>query len=335
MLHPPYAEKRGHLFTCVCRWQSSVHVRPVPTKSCGRCSPTGVPIADGEIVKLPEPTLADGMTAAAQRRQIEAIAEGRNSWEDLTRRSVVAPFLLKNLAGRFRAGQGNWDAASTCGSSPTEAWTPWLATSFSAPIQSGCRGFRKCFVGPAAGRCGPEETRLACPVGGRGSAIRGGRGDSAGASPVSATTRSIKTRTAESLLVASVLEPRFAADAEYPNRWRSISRDDAGNRQLGEPHTYQRVGLLRQGHTPRGTEGGDLDRISRCLRGTQRVVQRRKPVAIQAADPRPNRRTQGTAEPCDSLRVFRWAIATRSRWVETVTEPALPTLFIHPDVRHA
>ena len=66
----------------------------------------GVPLADGQAVKLPQPTLADGMTAAEQRQQIETIAEGRNSWEDLTRRSVVAPFILKNLAGRSRSAEG-------------------------------------------------------------------------------------------------------------------------------------------------------------------------------------------------------------------------------------
>ena len=59
---------------------------------------------------------------------------------------------------------------------------------------------------------------------------------------VSATTRSIKTRTAESLVAASILDPRFAGDPEFPNRWRSILRDDAGNRQFGEPHAYGGLG---------------------------------------------------------------------------------------------
>ena len=83
------------------RWQSSLSGLPGsaaadgPNEILRTLLTAGVPVADGEIVKLPEPTLADGMTAAAQRQQIEAIAEGRNSWEDLTRRSVVAPFILR------------------------------------------------------------------------------------------------------------------------------------------------------------------------------------------------------------------------------------------------
>ncbi|MGA2257012.1 MAG: hypothetical protein ABSG53_20355, partial [Thermoguttaceae bacterium] len=59
---------------------------------------------------------------------------------------------------------------------------------------------------------------------------------------VSATTRSTKTRTAESLVVASILDPHFAGDPEFPNRWRSILRDDAGSRQLGAPHSYGGLG---------------------------------------------------------------------------------------------
>jgi hypothetical protein len=55
----------------------------------------GVPVGGNEVVKLPAPTLADGLSAADQRRAIEAIAGESHTWEDLTRKSVVAPFVLK------------------------------------------------------------------------------------------------------------------------------------------------------------------------------------------------------------------------------------------------
>jgi len=59
---------------------------------------------------------------------------------------------------------------------------------------------------------------------------------------VRATTRSIKTRSADSLLVASILDSRFAADPEFSSGWRPILRDDSGSRQLGAAHAYQGLG---------------------------------------------------------------------------------------------
>ena len=289
------------------RFQSarSERLPTVPTKSCGRCSPRAFPSPTARVVKLPEPTLADGMTAAAQRQQIEAIAEGRNSWEDLTRRAVVAPFILKTSQDASeQRGVGRrvdlWFVAY--GSLDTLASDDFLSNQFKTASDDS----ENASSARLLGRCGPEED-AACPsrrqpddpryVAAETTLLERVR--------VSATTRSIKTRTAESLVVASILDPRFADDPEFPNRWRSILRDDAGNRQFGAAARLQRAWLLRQGHAPCGTAGGDLDRISRRLRGTASVVQRRKSAAIQAADPRPDRRPQAAAKPGDAVNGYR------------------------------
>ena len=58
---------------------------------------------------------------------------------------------------------------------------------------------------------------------------------------ISLTTQNIKTEGKDSILIASVADPRFANDAEYPNSWRSLTVDDAGKRQTGPPEPY--VGL--------------------------------------------------------------------------------------------
>ena len=52
------------------------------------------------------------------------------------------------------------------------------------------------------------------------------------------TTQSTKSKTAESNLAASILDRRFMNDAEFPNQWRPITRDDAGRRHLGAPQPY-------------------------------------------------------------------------------------------------
>ncbi len=201
----------------------------------------GVPVADGEVVKLPEPTLADGMTAAAQRRQIEAIAEGRSSWEELTRRAVVAPFLLRTSEdGSEQRALGRrvdlWFVAY--GGLDTLASDEFLKDQFKTASEDSENASSARLLGEGdlkkRGLTVPsvaEDTRYVAAEATLLERVR-----------VSATTRSIKTRTAESLVVASILEPRFAGDPEFPNRWCAILRDDAGSRQFGEPHTYLGLG---------------------------------------------------------------------------------------------
>jgi len=232
---------------CVCALASLITSRPgpaaadVPNEIQRTLLTDGVPIADGQIVKLPGPTLADGMTAAAQRQQIEVIAEGRNCWEDLTRRTVVAPFILKtSQISSEQRGEGRrvdlWFVAY--GSLDTLASDDFLSNQFktasedsenasTARLLSDTDLKKRGLPVPSAAedpRYVAAETTLMERV------------------RVSATTRSIKTRTVDSLVVASMLDSRFADDPEFPNRWRSILRDDTGSRQLGTPHPYGGLG---------------------------------------------------------------------------------------------
>jgi hypothetical protein len=39
-------------------------------------------------------------------------------------------------------------------------------------------------------------------------------------------------------MAASILDRRFANDPDFPNRWRPVTRDDNGKRQLGAPQPY-------------------------------------------------------------------------------------------------
>jgi hypothetical protein len=202
---------------------------------------TGAPIAAGEDVKLPEPTLADGMTAALQRRQIEAIADGRNTWADLTRRSVVAPFILKTSKDSAEQGKLGrrvdlWFVAY--GSLETLAGDDFLSNQFKAAAEDSENASSARLLGDAD----LKKRGLRVPTAAEDPRYVAAETTLLERVRISATTRSIKTRTDDSLVVASVLDPRFAADPEFPNRWRSISRDDAGNRQLGEAHAYSGLG---------------------------------------------------------------------------------------------
>ena len=68
----------------------------------------GVVIGPGEVIRLPPPVMADGLSADQQRRAIELLPGNRHSWEELTRRTAVAPFVLsisKQTPGTRMAGR--------------------------------------------------------------------------------------------------------------------------------------------------------------------------------------------------------------------------------------
>ena len=62
---------------------------------------------------------------------------------------------------------------------------------------------------------------------------------------VSATRFGAATKTPTGVVVAAMVDPRFAKDKEkqYPNQWRSITRDAAGNPQLGPLQPYSGAGF--------------------------------------------------------------------------------------------
>jgi hypothetical protein len=201
----------------------------------------GITLADGQIAKLPEPTLADGMTAAQQRQQIEAVSEGRNSWEDLTRRSVVAPFILRipqDDSDHQALGRrvDLWFVAY--GSLEALANDEFLKDQFKSASDDTENASSARLLGDA------DLTKRGLPIA---SAVEDPRYLAAETTlldrvRVRATTRSVKSRSADSLLMASILDPRFASDPEFPNRWQPILRNDAGSRQLGASHVYAGLG---------------------------------------------------------------------------------------------
>ena len=72
---------------------------------------------------------------------------------------------------------------------------------------------------------------------------------------ICATMQAIQTRSADSLVLAAMLDPRFAADEQFPNCWRPISRDDNGRQHIGAAQPYRTAGWYckaTQLHEPAG-----------------------------------------------------------------------------------
>jgi hypothetical protein len=203
----------------------------------------GVPVGGDEVVKLPAPTLADGLSAEEQRRAIEAVAGENHTWEDLTRKSVVAPFVLKISNGESAAERRGrrldiWFVSY--GSMKTLENQDFLQKQFKSATSEGDPD-------------NPSTSKIltAADLKSRGLKPTGRPGDTEYVAAeftlldkvrLQGTMESTRSRTADSNIVASVLDPHFAGDAEYPNQWRLVTRDDDGRRHLGSPQPYSGFG---------------------------------------------------------------------------------------------
>lgn len=201
----------------------------------------GIEIAPNEVLRLPEPTLADGLTAAQQRQAIEALLGGRYSWGEFTRRAVVAPLLLK-ISDRANAESIGrrvdlWFVAY--GDLRRLSQDAFLSEQFrlaeddNANDRSVVKQLQETEL---------SQRDLAPPTQAEDPRYVAAEITLLDRVRVSATTRSVKIETADSVLVASLLDPHFADDAQYPNRWRPITRDDQGRRHLGVPQPYTGLG---------------------------------------------------------------------------------------------
>jgi hypothetical protein len=203
----------------------------------------GVPVAAKESVTLPEPTLADGLDAAGQRKAVAEVIGERHSWDDFTRKAVVAPLVLKisdEAAQKKQLGRrvDLWFVAY--GDLKTLASDDFLERQFaSAESDQDAEGGSKIKLLTADDL---KKRRLRVPEKPEDPRFVAAEVTLLDRVRVSGTTRSVKRVTADSVLIASLLDESFADDDEFPNRWRSITRDDAGRRKLGEPQPFRGLG---------------------------------------------------------------------------------------------
>jgi hypothetical protein len=203
----------------------------------------GVRVTAETSVLLPKPTLCDGLSAAQQRQLLAAMPDNRQTWENLTRRSVVAPFVLKISQSEPGAGPVGsrvdlWFVAhgrlerldsddflqeqfQTARDNSDEENRPKIQLLSDDLLRQ--RGL-KIPRTPADPRYLSVELSLMERV------------------RISGTSRNIKSTTRDSVTVASMLDARFDQDPEFSNSWRSIERDASGRRQYGARHTYNSMG---------------------------------------------------------------------------------------------
>ncbi len=202
----------------------------------------GAKISSDEALHLPKPAMDDGLTPAQQRQVIESLLAGKYDWDTFTRKSVVSPFVLKISEGAAESGPilrrvdlylvafGSFDSLKS------EDYLTKQLNLAASNDRSDTSGKAKLLnVDDMKKRNIAADTKPGDP---RWMSVTS---TLLGKVRISLTTQNIKTESKDSILIASIADPRFVNDAEYPNSWQSLTVDDTGKRQTGPPQPY--VGL--------------------------------------------------------------------------------------------
>lgn len=207
---------------------------------------TGVPVGGDRFVKIAPPTMPDGLDADAQHELIRRIAGPTRQIDTLMRNSIVAPFVLK--IGRADAEDGP---------TPTRTVDVWFVA-YGNLDQFVSEDFLDRMVKEAES---DQKSKLPLTKGLLSDKQMQQRNLAVVDADdrhqrycystfalfdrvlISATRQIVVTRQEDSVLLASIVDPRFIEDAEYPNRWRSIAWNEYGKHTLGPSHDYVSAGF--------------------------------------------------------------------------------------------
>jgi hypothetical protein len=177
--------------------------------------------------KFPPPAMPDGLDAVKQKAVITALVKDDYNYEDFTRKSIVAPQLLKLR-----------DIMPSDPKAPARGVDVWFVAygdlkslddeKFLDRLVNAGKGEGK---GKGLKKEDLEKRKIKIA-----DEKREGYGyvefDFLEKVHLKATGRAVWSKTDESVLVAAEVDPRFGGDAEFPNQWQSIIRE-GGTTKLG------------------------------------------------------------------------------------------------------
>lgn len=211
---------------------------------------TGLTINDKVKIKFPKPSMSDGLDAAKQKEVIKALLSGDYDYDEFTRKSVVAPQLMKirNVPG----GDAN---------APIRGVDVWFVVHGDFKKLEDDKYLDKLVnTGRGTGGKGGElkADELAKRGIKKGDAKREGYGfvefDFLEKVRLRATGHAMWSRTNESVIAAAEIDPRFLNDKDYPNQWRPITKAD-GQVKLGDPQPWTGAAMylkITKLHEPAG-----------------------------------------------------------------------------------
>jgi hypothetical protein len=201
--------------------------------------------------KFPTPTMSDGLDAAKQKAIIAQLIGNDYVYEEFTRKSAVAPQLLKLR-----------DINPSDPQAPARGVDVWFVAHGDFNATDDPKFLERLLnVGRGDGQ-GKSLTReelakrkIELPPDAE---KREGYGvvefDFLDKVRIKSTGRATWSKTADSVLVAAVTDPRFLNDPEYPNQWQGITKDATGMK-VGPPQPWNGAALylkITKLHEPAG-----------------------------------------------------------------------------------
>jgi hypothetical protein len=220
----------------------------------------GVELASGGRVRLPMPLVGMTQDPDQQALVIDRLTQ-KLPRDEFVRNSVVAPFVVKidTLEGAGRGGRAAqsihlWFVAY--GNLQTVRDEELLTNLIGAAKQSGPSTSSSESVAELLGPDDLQARNLSTSKTAhkRDSYVRL-TGTVLDRVQVQGVWHILETSYPGAIVLASMLDSRFAGDSEYPNRWRSIRQDEFGKVTLGESQPYSGWGgyaLATTLHEPAG-----------------------------------------------------------------------------------
>jgi hypothetical protein len=180
----------------------------------------GLPVGANAKAPFPRPTMPDGLDAAKQTATINALIKDDYSYAEFTRKSVVAPQLLKLR-----------DVTPSDPKTPARGVDVWFIAYGDLKALDDEK-FLERLINAGKGD-GKGKALTKDELANRKIHLADEKQESYGHIEfdflekvhLKATGRAVWTRTDESVLVAGEIDPRFQGDKEYPNQWQSIIKE--------------------------------------------------------------------------------------------------------------
>jgi hypothetical protein len=180
----------------------------------------GLPVGAGETYKFPTPLMPDGLTADQQKAALAALAKGVGSVKEICNTDTAAPFYFKQSAVKpsdpqapayalnvWFVAHGNFDKL-IADNDPQQLFATNPANAKVTPLKPAALKDRDITVRftqmPLMERYSHTESLLLNEV------------------KVWMTSHTVVSKSDESLVVASQLDPSFAQDKEFPNAWKTV-----------------------------------------------------------------------------------------------------------------
>lgn len=204
---------------------------------------SGVRLRSGDEVRLPLPSMPDGLDSQQQAKVLEKVA-GKYPIARFMRNSVVAPFVLEINSIEDRQQQR--------GGQRVDFYFVAYG-SRKALFEEGLFG-DLVGVQEAGSSAKPMTTHTLTADELKERNLSPSDADELSESYVAIDVEilerveltgvgfGVKQKSADSLLGAWMLDDRFTDDAQYPNRWRPVLRDAAGKTSLGPASSYSGLG---------------------------------------------------------------------------------------------